>query len=298
MPADRESFLPHSNLMSASEILRVAKEFVRLGVTKIRLTGGEPLVRRDFPEILESLSTLPVELTLTTNGLLVHKYIDEFRRAGVKSVNVSLDSLIPEKVKAITRRNSFERVFENIQLLVENNVYVKINVVLLKGVNTNEIESFVELTRHMPVHVRFIEFMPFAGNTWTSNGLVTHEEVLRVVGQSYSFIKIQDEQNDTAKKYVVYGHKGTFAIITTMSQPFCDNCNRIRITADGKLKNCLFSVGEFDLLTPLRSGSEIKDVIQQAISAKKKERGGQFAFPLDVIDSSMIANRSMVDIGG
>jgi len=161
-----------------------------------------------------------------------------------------------------------------------------------------EIIDFVRWTRDAPVHVRFIEFMPFSGNRWSSNKVVTMQEILATVRQQFVITPLPGDQHDTAKTFSVPGHPGTFAIISTMTAPFCSGCNRIRLTADGKLKNCLFSGEETDLLTPLRRGDDVLPLILENIRSKKKELGGQFTTDFEHLHPENIENRSMITIGG
>ena len=298
MPEEEYEFTPASKLMQADEIEAIAKTFVSLGVKKIRLTGGEPLVRKDAADIILALSKLPVTLTMTTNGVRLHEFLPTLKQAGISSLNVSLDTLQADKFQLITRRDQFQRVYDNIHLLLENDIRAKVNVVMMKDFNDHEINDFVAWTKNTPVHVRFIEFMPFQGNRWTSNKVLTLQQILQTVEEEYSYIRLKDELNDTAKKFMVPGHAGTFAVISTMSQPFCSTCNRMRLTADGKMKNCLFGKEETDLLTALRNGEDIIPLIRQSIHAKAKELGGQFSADFEHIEASAIQNRSMITIGG
>jgi cyclic pyranopterin phosphate synthase len=298
MPEEEYDFTPASQLMQTHEITELAKTFVGLGVKKIRLTGGEPLVRKDAGDIILALSQLPIQLTLTTNGARLHEFLPMIQQAGIRSLNISLDTLQAEKFQLVTRRDQFKRVYDNIHLLIDNGIHAKVNMVVMKDLNENEINDFVEWTKHTPVHVRFIEFMPFQGNRWTSNKVITWQQMLQVIESQYSFIKLTDEVNDTTKKYMVPGHAGTFAVISTMSAPFCSTCNRMRLTADGKLKNCLFSKEETDLLAALRKGEAVIPLIHASIHAKKKELGGQFSADFEHIEATAIQNRSMITIGG
>ena len=298
MPEENYEFTPHSRLMQPDEIESLAKIFVQNGVNKIRLTGGEPLVRKDAADIILRLSKLPVSLTLTTNATRLHDFADVLQEAKVKSLNISLDTLDADKFQIITRRDGFQKVMDNIHLMISRNFHVKVNVVVMKGMNDHEINDFVAWTKDLPVHVRFIEFMPFDGNRWTSNQVFTMEEMLEVIGQKYSPTRLQDDIHDTAKKFMINGHKGTFAIISTMSSPFCSGCNRMRLTADGKMKNCLFSKGETDLLGALRKGEPLLPLIEENIGQKAMALGGQFAGDLENIDAASIVNRSMITIGG
>jgi cyclic pyranopterin phosphate synthase len=298
MPEEDYDFTPASKLMQAHEIEALAKIFVAEGVKKIRLTGGEPLVRKDAATIIQALSSLPVHLTLTTNGVRLHQFVDVMQQAGMHSVNISLDTLQAEKFQLITRRDQFAQVKANIELFIKRGFHVKVNVVVMRGLNDGEIMDFIQWTKDVPVHVRFIEFMPFSGNKWSSNRVFTWQEILAVIQENVSFLPLKSEANDTAKGYIVPGHAGTFSVISTMSAPFCSTCNRMRLTADGKLKNCLFSKEETDLLTPLRQGEHVLPLIHQSIAAKAKELGGQFSAAFENLEARTIQNRSMIAIGG
>ncbi len=298
MPEEDYDFTPASHLMQTHEIEALAKIFVEQGVTKIRLTGGEPLVRKDAAQIITALSKLPVELTMTTNATRLHDFVDVLKQAKMNSINISLDTLQPEKFLFVTRRDLFHRVRSNIELLMHHNFHVKINAVLMKGFNENEINDFVAWTMHNPVEVRFIEFMPFSGNRWTSNKVVPMEEILSTIKKEYSFYPVENNAHDTSKHFIVPGHEGSFAVISTMSAPFCAGCNRMRLTADGKMKNCLFSNKEADLLNALRNGEDVVSLIQQNIKSKAKELGGQFSADIEHVDADKIKNRSMITIGG
>ena len=298
MPDEEMQFKPSAHLMQPNEIDDIARMFVQMGVKKIRLTGGEPLVRKEAAQIIKSLSKYPVELTLTTNGSRAHEFINVFKDAGIRSVNVSLDTLQAEKFFKITRRDQFQHVWNNIQLLITEGLHVKVNVVMMRGMNNDEILDFVALTKDQPVHIRFIEFMPFSGNHWDNEKVVTYQEILETVASEYDFIKLHDEANATAKKFKIYNHEGTFAIISTMSAPFCSSCNRMRMTADGKMKNCLFSKGEVDLLTAYRNGEDILPLIEQCVFEKEDALGGQLPSDYHNLDADTLTNRSMIRIGG
>ena len=298
MPNEEVEVTPHSKLMSKNEIISLAKTFVKLGVNKIRLTGGEPLIRKDVAEIIEALSLLKVALTMTTNGALIHKYIDVLKKANIQSINVSLDTLNADTFLLLTKRNLFDQVKSNIELLLQHNFSVKVNVVAMKGINDHEINSFVTWTKNHPIHIRFIEFMPFTANQWHHEKVISYKEILSSISEEFDYIKLIDGKNDTTKKYKVVGHQGTFAIISTMTAPFCSSCNRIRLTADGKLKNCLFSKTETDLLVALRNNENIEALIHENFIGKEKELGGQLLSDFTKVDASILENRSMISIGG
>jgi len=301
MPEEGIALTPKPHLMTADEIIEIAKAFVQFGVKKIRLTGGEPLVRKDAAAIILRLGKLGVNLTITTNGILVPNFIETFKEARIKTVNISIDSLIKEKFNQITRRNYFDSVMQNIDLLLQEGFRVKLNMVLIQGFNEDEIIDFIALTQHKNIQVRFIEFMPFSGNQWDKSKLVTYAQVLETVQSNYDFNDIErldDAPNDTAKNFKIKSYLGSFAIISSVTNPFCSTCNRIRLTADGKLKNCLFSNTETSLLETLRAGGSILPLIQQNLLSKKAVRGGmdddiKFQNP-DLFSQ----NRSMIAIGG
>jgi cyclic pyranopterin phosphate synthase len=298
MPVEEMEWMPQSKLMSAQEIVKLAEVFVSLGVKKIRLTGGEPLVRKDFGQILEVLARLPVELTMTTNGILIPQYLEALKKAGVRSINVSLDTLQPEKFFKLTRRDQFTQVWANILLLLQEGFRVKINAVAMQGQIEEELIDFVRLTRDLPLHVRFIEFMPFTGNHWQAKQVITALQMLEWVKKDVEVVKLEDKTHDTAKKYQVPGYAGTFAFITTMSEHFCGSCNRLRLTADGKIKNCLFGKEELDLLGALRKGEEVESIIRLSLSRKHAALGGQFGADYTQANPEAIENRSMINIGG
>ena len=301
MPENGIQLSPKSHLMTYEEVYKIAKTFVKHGVNKIRLTGGEPLVRKDIATILEKLSTLPVELSITSNAVIIDKFIDVLKLYNVKKINVSLDSLDESKFKHITRRHEFKRVYNNILLLIKEGFTVKVNAVLMKGFNDNEIVDFINLTKDLPISIRFIEFMPFDGNKWDKSKMVSYAEIMSYVNDSFSkddIIRLEDAPNDTSKNYKIKGYQGSFGIISSVTNPFCDSCNRLRLTANGQLKNCLFSSTESDLLTTLRSGQSIEPIIQKAVKAKFKVRGGMNTIEKLQEPKLHTKNRSMITIGG
>lgn len=298
LPVKQHRFLPHQKLMCREEIFEIAKVFVELGVKKIRLTGGEPLIRADIKEIIQDLSTLQVELAITTNGYFIDKFIDVFIEHKM-SVNVSLDTLDEKKFDAITGQKGFQKVYDNILLLLKKGIHPKVNIVLVQNLNDDEVLRFIEWTRYLDIHVRFIEYMPFNSNNWDINKTVTISDVLQYLNQhNVQYVKLNDEFNSTSKAYRVNGYKGTFAVISTISQPFCSTCNRMRLTADGKLRNCLFAQTETDLLTAYRQGEDIRLLILQNISEKFFQRGGLPDFNDKGELYSKLSARKMIEIGG
>jgi cyclic pyranopterin phosphate synthase len=301
MPANGIELSPKASLMTAEEIFSIAQTFVENGVDKIRLTGGEPLLRKDFPEIISKLASLEVAISITTNGILIDRHIDVLKQFNVKKINLSLDTLIATKFQSVTLRNQFDKVIDNLHLLLNNDFQVKVNVVLMKGFNENEIIDFIKLTQFLPISIRFIEFMPFAGNEWDRSKMVSQNEILSQVEAAFSseeIVKLEDEKNFTARTYKIKGFQGNFGIISSITNPFCDGCNRIRLTANGKIKNCLFSNAETDLLTPFRNGESITNLISESIKNKKKVRAGMVTIEEMDDPKKHFDNRSMIAIGG
>lgn len=302
MPAEGVKLSPKEHIMTAEEIEQLAVLFCQLGVTKIRLTGGEPLVRKDFADIVKRLAKLPVELAITTNAILLHDYLPLLIENKVHKINISLDTLKKDRFERITLRQQFEKTLQNIELALQYpELNIKLNVVLVKNINSDEIIDFIQLTKDKKLTIQFIEFMPFQGNQWDKSKCVTMAEILTMAEQAFGrheITPVAGEANDTAKYYFVNGFKGKFGIISTVTNPFCDSCNRIRLTANGKIKNCLFSNQETDLLFALRNGQEVKPLILNSILQKKKQLGDIQAF--DSQKTSFIAdqNRSMILIGG
>ncbi|WP_149242292.1 GTP 3',8-cyclase MoaA [Dyadobacter sp. 32] len=299
MPQEDMQFMPSKWLMQADEIELLSKIFVEMGVEKIRLTGGEPLVRKDVGQIIGSLGKLPTALTLTTNAVFIDQFIDDLKNAGVSSINVSLDTLKEEQFKQITKRDHFTKTLENIRLLLSEGFVVKINMVVLRGVNDAEVNDFVRLTlEDANLHVRFIEFMPFNGNQWDMSKIVSYEALLSDISSQFVFNRLAGALEDTAHSFKVVGGKGTFGIIGTVTHPFCSGCNRIRLTADGKLKNCLFDTTEADLLTPLRNGEDVRPLIYTHFNKKHFAHGGHVAFTEQHARVDYDQNRRMIAIGG
>lgn len=298
MPDEHYEFLPGEQLMSAQEIEQIAGVFVGLGVNKIRLTGGEPLVRKDFRDILIRLSNLPVQLSITSNGVLIDKYFDDFERAGLRSLNISLDTLQKEKFERITKRKVFDKVWSNAAKALKRGFRVKLNVVAMQGVNEDEIGDFVDLLIKYPFDVRFIEFMPFDGNHWHLDKVLTFKEIIEFIQSRYELIKLEDPSNSTSKNYRIRGAKGSLGVIATVTEPFCSSCNRLRLTAEGKLRNCLFAKDEVDLLSALRQGNNIREFILNNVADKAFKIGGLPEFQNEEEVLQRLSTRSMIKIGG
>jgi len=294
----RPEWMASDRLLTASEVLRLAGIFVKsYGISKIRFTGGEPLVRPDATGIIESVARLGVETAVTTNGILLHHFLPLFREIGLSGLNVSLDTLNPQKFTRLTLRNAFTQVWDNILRALDRGFHVKLNMVVMRGWNEDELVDFVGLTRNLPLHVRFIEYMPFRGNGWNSGSVFTYREMLESIGREYPVEKIEDPKYSTSKSYRVPGFAGTFGVISTVSQPFCGTCNRIRLTADGTLRNCLFTRDEINLREALRKGEPVEPLIEKAVLLKHRQHGGLPGFGEQAVTTTLSA-RSMAAIGG
>ncbi|CAM4230188.1 GTP 3',8-cyclase MoaA [Gillisia limnaea] len=296
MPEDGIELIEKPNIMSLEEIITLSRTFRDLGVDTIRLTGGEPLVRKNFGYLVEELAKLGVTLKITTNGITLDKYLDLFQKIGLRKINLSLDTLDKAKSVFITKRDYFDRILKNLEKALEMDMQVKLNIVLIKGVNDNEINDFIALTKYKNLTVKFIEFMPFKGNKWDWSKGVAKQEILDIVSKRFgNVVALENPKHSTSTNFKVKGHTGSFAIVSTITNPFCADCNRIRVTADGKMMNCLFANSETDLLTPLRNGQEMENIIINAIKTKKFSRDG-----MDVkMDADHYEqNRSMISIGG
>lgn len=301
MPANGIQLSPKENIMRAEEIEILVSKFVKLGVNKIRFTGGEPFVRKDFDSIATSLSKLNCEMAITTNGILIDQHIETFKNCGIFKINISIDSLKKDKFNSITRRDYFNRVMDNIELLFSKGFNPKLNVVVIRGVNDDELIDFIGLTKEWNTTVQFIEYMPFQGNKWDFSKTVNAEEILQNVSRIFgegNVLKVEDKKNDTSRKYKIKGFTGNFGMISTVSNPFCDSCNRIRLTANGRIKNCLFSGSETDLLTALRNNENVEELIKETVFNKKSQRGGIKNFASEEGRLMSESNRSMILIGG
>jgi cyclic pyranopterin phosphate synthase len=301
MPEHGIPLSPAKEIMTAEEIGKFAEIFVGFGVKKIRLTGGEPLLRKDFAAIARLLAAFPVEISITTNGMLLDRNIELLQGLGIKHLNFSLDTLKESRFLEMTRRTGFHKTIENFHLAIKEQFQLKINCVLMKGENDDEIIDFIRLTKDLPISVRFIEFMPFDGNKWNKSKLVSEAEILSQVELEFgktNLIALPDEKNLTARKFKIEGFQGEFGIISSVTNPFCGTCNRIRLTANGRIKNCLFSNLETDLLKVMREGGNVEELILESIYHKKAVRAGMDSLEKLSDPELHSQNRSMIAIGG
>jgi molybdenum cofactor biosynthesis protein A len=271
MPEEGLNWLSRKELMTYEEMLQTCTLLVNMGIEKIRITGGEPFVRKDLMKLLSSLADLPGlnELTLTTNGVLTAPYVSELKKIGIRSVNLSLDTLDANRFFTITKRDEFGKVMETLEQLLKHDMEVKINAVVMDGKNTQDISSLVELTKELPVSVRFIEEMPFNGDGHVYGGLQwDYIRILDEIKQKFPTIeKLTDPAYSTSYNYQIPGHKGNIGIIAAYSRTFCGTCNRIRITPDGELKTCLYDNGVLNIKDLMRSGLSDGDLQTKLIDA-------------------------------
>ncbi|KFA74986.1 hypothetical protein S40288_02209 [Stachybotrys chartarum IBT 40288] len=280
MPEEGVPLSPPKELLTTPEIALLSSIFVSQGVSKIRLTGGEPTVRRDILPLMHQIGSLRPhglkELCITTNGLSLHRKLDSMVEAGLTGINLSLDTLDPWQFQIMTRRKGFDAVQKSIDRILElkkqgAGIKLKINCVVMRGMNDREILPFVELTREKDLEVRFIEYMPFDGNKWSKGKMFSYTEMLDVIRAKYPMLqKVQDHKNDTSKTWHVPGFAGRIGFITSMTHNFCGTCNRLRITSDGNLKVCLFGNAEVSLRDILRRSNNGEPIDEEALEALKQ----------------------------
>lgn len=287
--------------MTYEEMLQACQLLVKMGIEKIRITGGEPFVRRDLMKFLTALSRIKGlnELTITTNGVLTAPLVPELKRLGIRSVNLSLDTLDANRFFTITHRDEFGKVMETLNELLKHGIEVKINAVVMDGKNTQDIIPMVEMTKELPVSVRFIEEMPFNGEGHVYNGLKwDYVRILDEIKQAFPEVKkLQDGPYSTSYNYHIPGHKGDVGVIAAYSRTFCGTCNRIRITPDGVLKTCLYDEGVMNIKALMRSGiaeNELHTKLLDAFGNRAKD-GWEAERKRNVNDP---AHESMATIGG
>lgn len=277
MPEEGIRYLPKKQLLTFEEIERLISLLATMGITKVRLTGGEPFVRNDLMQLINRISEIPgiQDLHLTTNGVLTAPHVPELKKLGIASLNLSLDTLDKSRFHSITRRDEFEPVMKTLRLLLKHEIPVKINAVVMDGKNIEDIVSLIELTRDHAVDIRFIEEMPFngEGNHYPALNW-TYKKILQYIEGHYTLVKIPDAPFSTSYNYKVPGYRGNIGVIAAFSRTFCGTCNRIRITAQGTLKTCLYDDGVLDIRQLLRSGvddEEIKNNLLKAFNSRAKD---------------------------
>lgn len=298
MPVEGVPLSHKSKLLTTEEIITLTKFFVAEGITKVRLTGGEPTLRPDLVDLVGELTRIPGldAVAMTTNGITLTRQLVPLLRAGLKGLNISLDSLDKDTYTRMARRNGLAKALAGIDLALQLGVNpVKVNCVVVRNENSQEIMKFVDWARDTPIEIRFIEFMPFTGNAWDHKNMMSCKEILETIQQTYpDLVQLPGNKSDTAKLYAAPGFKGRVGIISSMSDHFCGGCNRLRLMADGSLKVCLFGNSEVSLRDALRanvSEDDLRATIQAAVRRKKKQHAGMENLP-------SMANRPMILIGG
>jgi cyclic pyranopterin phosphate synthase len=299
MPAEGLPWLDRAELLTYEEIARIAGVLARMGVHDVRLTGGEPLVRRDLDRLVAMLSADPEvhDLSLTTNGYLLRRHVEALVRAGLRRVNVSLDALAPDRFFQLTRRDALAQVLDGLEAAEAFPELrpIKVNVVAIRGFTEAEVLRFADFARRKPYEVRFIEFMPLdADHAWSEDVVLPNREVRAIIETVHPLEPLGRENHGTSKRYRFADGKGEIGFISPVSEPFCSDCNRIRLTAEGKLRTCLFSLNETDLRGPVREGAsdaELAEIVRAAVWRKElKHRIGDPGF--------VQPERSMSRIGG
>ncbi|KAI9673744.1 MAG: hypothetical protein M1829_003981 [Trizodia sp. TS-e1964] len=296
MPEEGVQLSPPSHLLTTPEIFHLSSVFVAEGVKKIRLTGGEPTVRPDIIPLMQSVGSLRSEglqeLCLTTNGISLHRKLDKMVEAGLTGVNLSIDTLDPFQYQIMTRRKGFEAVMNSINRILEMNrlgagLKLKINCVVMRGINEREILDFVKLGQEKDIEVRFIEYMPFDGNKWSQGKMLPYAEMLKIIRAKYPELRmVEGHKNDTSKTFEVPGLAGKIGFITSMTHNFCGGCNRLRITCDGNLKVCLFGNSEVSLRDILRKengSNSIDEAAYKSIQQVRHSADGQSSNELELL---------------
>lgn len=275
MPPEGVNLIPHSEILRYEELIKILRAFVLLGLRRVRFTGGEPLVREDFIHFLKVVKeTFPLlRVSLTTNGVLLKKFSNELLDVNLDSLNVSLDTLHPDKYRYITCLGNLKDVWDGIRIFLKNGLKVKLNVVAIKGFNDNEVMDFIDLTKSLNLIVRFIEFMPITESIWGKETFLSVDEIKEIIEKNYPLQEVGSEDASGPAKYFKLPWGGTVGFIGAISHHFCGSCNRIRLTADGRLKTCLFGGPEINVKKPLREGAneeELLSLIRKAIELKPK----------------------------
>jgi cyclic pyranopterin phosphate synthase len=307
MPEEGVDFKNGEQILTTDEILRIVDVLARMGVKKVRFTGGEPLVRKDIVELVKGAANTPgiKGVHMTTNGIIFPKYAQRLLDAGLTGVNISLDTLKPGKFKEITRRKGEDKVLESIETAQAMGFpRVKVNNVAMRGFNDDEFETFCELTKDNRVTVRFIEFMPFdSEQIWeTGEHFLSAETMIRIIKNKYPDVELASGTRTEHHIYQVPGHKGKIAIIPAFTRSLCENCSRIRLTADGGIRNCLYSDEEFTLMDLIRSGCSDEDIVakfREAFKVKSKDGfESRKKAALNEADVEFTGRKSMTQIGG
>lgn len=279
MPAEGISFLSPSKYLTRPEIVRFVQIIGQLGVTRIRLTGGEPLLRKDILDIIRALKEIESvrDLSITTNASRLGPLVRPLKDAGLDRINISLDSMEPERFKEVTLSDTFHQVLEAVFLALQSGFPVKLNMVVLKGLTRQEIIQFVQLARDYPLEVRFLEFMPLCGTGWRPDLVLPIQNVRSIVFENFQLEELPRNGN-VAYSFAIRGGKGSVGFIASLTESFCDSCSRIRLTADGKIRPCLFSDKEVSIKDLLKNNAPDEEIIQAIrYAAEIKPKGNWFS---------------------
>lgn len=311
MPEEGIQLSPNKDILTSAEIYYLCALFVDQGVNKIRLTGGEPTVRKDIVSLMQKIGSLRrnglKELALTTNGISLHRKLEQMVDAGLTGVNISLDTLDPFEFQLLTRRQGFDAVMKSIKRVQELNklgagVKLKINCVVMRGLNDHQILPFVDMTQDEDLEVRFIEYMPFDGNKWSQKKMLPYNEMLDIIRTKYPELgRLRDARNDTSKTWQIPGFKGRVGFITSMTHNFCGTCNRLRITSDGNLKVCLHGNAEVslrDLLRKDHQGEPMNEAAFEAIQQAELDRRKRDNVQLDGEGTWLSKERQLLEVIG
>lgn len=299
MPSRKIEWKRRDEILTLEEIIIIVRLFVEMGIKKVRLTGGEPLVRKNLKQLIMQLSLMPEinTIAMTTNGVLLKNEAQALRSLGLNRLNISLDTLRKERFERITLSNHYDDVLDGINAALEAGFTpLKLNVVMIAGVNDDEVIDFVEFIKDKPINVRFIEYMPFKFNQWDHDNFISCKKIRSQIEKSYKLIPIKEKESTSgpAKNFQIDGFIGTVSFISPISEHFCAICNRVRLTAEGYIKSCLLSPTEVNLRIMLREGrkeDEIKEIIRSAVALKPKCHA-------PVSKLTKIENRTMAQIGG
>lgn len=301
MPAHGIDIVERKDLLTFKEMYRITRVLSELGVNKIRLTGGEPFVRKDFVNFLEMLSFNDKldEINITTNGALISKHISKLEKLNISTINLSIDSLSSENFAKITRRDVFDKVYQTLEALERSTLKLKLNVVVQSGINTHEIIDFIELTKQKDISVRFIEEMPFNGAGQRNTKEVwNYTKILDYINSGYEeIVPIQSDKSSTSHNFKMKGYQGSFGIIPAFTRTICNDCNRIRITSTGMFKNCLFDEGVFNIRDFIREGASNEDLKQLFLSIVKDKPENGFIAEANRKKNKKVSE-SMSTIGG
>jgi len=270
MPEEGVEWKPREEILRLEEVEAIVRLFVRLGVRKLRLTGGEPTLRKGYVQLIQNLSPI-VPVHLTTNGTTLADHAVDLKKAGLGSVNVSCDSLLPERFAEVTRRDSIDVVLKGIESAIAAGIETKLNVVVMRGFNEDEIPSFIDFAAEHAIEVRFIEFMPFLGNQWQPDTVVPYRELIERGSAHRPLVPLRANLNDVAQSYAIEGTEGRIGFISSVTESFCGGCNRLRLTADGRFKTCLFLPPRSSLRDMIRSGTSeeiIVDTLREDLYTK------------------------------